>query len=139
MTKADIFNRIKEQSDSQIETGKTIVELIKSPFVGADATAIATILNTINATVFDTMTSLALILCEMMPEKAPETDPEKAPVPMKGEHYSTCQSGSTRSCLCNSCANDHGSDEDPHPCCVEHGFKCNVTKCPDYVKEDPNA
>lgn len=135
MTKAEILKRIEVQVKAQKEAQVFIKELIALPSVGADANIIATLLSLTNATIFDTMTTLAQILCEMLPEKAPE----KAPVPMTGEHYSACQIGSSRSCLCNSCANDHGSDEDRHACCVEHGFECNVTKCPDYVKEDRDA
>ena len=138
MTKAEILKRLKELDDAQSKTVDQMSNLIKLPRVGADAILIASILGTINATIFDTMTSLAMILIEMIPEER-EKAPEKAPVPMKGEHYYMCQSGSSRSCLCNSCANDHNSDEHRHACCTEHGFECNVTKCPDYVKEDRDA
>lgn len=138
MTKAEILERINTNVDLQHNVSKSLFELLKAPSVSADTAAISSVLIAINSTICDTMTTLALILSEMMVEEVKEA-PEKAPVPMEGEHYYMCQRGSSRSCLCNSCANDHGSDVHRQACCVEHGFGCNVTKCPDYVEEDRNA
>ncbi len=60
-----------------------------------------------------------------------QNEPEKGEH-KKGEHSPGCFSD----CLCNSCVNDHDSDENRHSCCVAHGAKaCTVLVCPDYVKE----
>ena len=56
----------------------------------------------------------------------------------RGDHDSSCVRYH-RGCLCNTCVRDntHTCDE---ACCLKHGFNgCEVSNCPDYVKEDPDA
>ena len=131
MTKKEILDRIEMQCAAQKEINKTLNALSKLPTVSADVTVLGARIGAINATIFDTMSTLALILCEMLPEK----ETEKAPVPKKGDHFPACNPD----CLCVTCVHDNTNGDDGL-CCDKHGCdECHVSKCPDYVKEDPDV